>query len=145
MDIVQDNINKGAHYACQELIQTAAVRWQEEEGDYRDDVSSDNTAFSEVNIAGCATLICVFCFTDYCHYIHATTSSMPLVAITTRRYIHHCEVSYDSYSLWAGSFISALASLIVSEGDNLSFLNNTATLYYRHLLDYKIRCSLTLS
>jgi hypothetical protein len=36
---VHANIGMGAHYACQELIQTAAVRWQEEEGDYRDDVS----------------------------------------------------------------------------------------------------------
>ena len=43
VDIVQNNINKGAHYACQELIQTAAVRWREEEGDYRDDVSRGTT------------------------------------------------------------------------------------------------------
>jgi serine/threonine protein phosphatase PrpC len=29
----------GVPEACQELIETAAARWQEEEGDYRDDVS----------------------------------------------------------------------------------------------------------
>mmetsp|Transcript_103822 Transcript_103822/g.224069 ORF Transcript_103822/g.224069 Transcript_103822/m.224069 type:complete len:448 (+) Transcript_103822:3-1346(+) len=40
VDIVQANIGMGAHYACQELIQTAAVRWQEEEGDYRDDITA---------------------------------------------------------------------------------------------------------
>ena len=40
MDIVQANLHKGCTAACQELIQTAAVRWAEEEGDYRDDVSS---------------------------------------------------------------------------------------------------------
>lgn len=32
----QDGV--GTHDACQELIETAACRWQEEEGDYRDDV-----------------------------------------------------------------------------------------------------------
>lgn len=38
MDIVVNNLHKGAMVACEELIQTAALRWQEEEGDYRDDV-----------------------------------------------------------------------------------------------------------
>ena len=40
MDIVQRNLHRGYHDACQELIETAAARWQEEEGDYRDDVST---------------------------------------------------------------------------------------------------------
>mmetsp|Transcript_4041 Transcript_4041/g.6265 ORF Transcript_4041/g.6265 Transcript_4041/m.6265 type:complete len:564 (+) Transcript_4041:52-1743(+) len=40
VEIVRDNLKMGAHFACQELIQTAAVRWQEEEGDYRDDITA---------------------------------------------------------------------------------------------------------
>jgi hypothetical protein len=39
VDIVQRHLPKGCHLACQELIETAAARWQDEEGDYRDDVS----------------------------------------------------------------------------------------------------------
>jgi len=39
VDIVQRHLHRGYHEACQELIETAAARWQEEEGDYRDDVS----------------------------------------------------------------------------------------------------------
>lgn len=39
VDIVHSNISMGAHFACQELIQAAALRWHEEEGNYRDDVS----------------------------------------------------------------------------------------------------------
>lgn len=38
VDIVQRHLHRGYHDACQELIETAAARWQEEEGDYRDDV-----------------------------------------------------------------------------------------------------------
>lgn len=38
VQIVNKNIDKGVHDACQELIETAAARWQDEEGDYRDDV-----------------------------------------------------------------------------------------------------------
>ncbi len=39
VDIVMDSLEYGALVACQELIETAAYRWQEIEGDYRDDVS----------------------------------------------------------------------------------------------------------
>lgn len=39
VEIVQNNLHLGAFVACQILIQTAAQRWSEEEGDYRDDVS----------------------------------------------------------------------------------------------------------
>lgn len=39
VDIVRKHIDKGNDVACQVLIETAATRWQEEEGDYRDDVS----------------------------------------------------------------------------------------------------------
>ena len=39
VDIVSRYLGEGADIACEELIQTAATRWQEEEGDYRDDVS----------------------------------------------------------------------------------------------------------
>ncbi|KAJ1393681.1 phosphatase 2C-like domain-containing protein, partial [Ochromonadaceae sp. CCMP2298] len=39
VDIVSKNLHLGYHEACQVLIETAATRWQEEEGDYRDDVS----------------------------------------------------------------------------------------------------------
>jgi hypothetical protein len=42
VDIVHSNISMGAHFACQELIQAAALRWHEEEGNYRDDVSFSN-------------------------------------------------------------------------------------------------------
>jgi serine/threonine protein phosphatase PrpC len=40
VDIVQRHISKGADIACEKLIQTAANRWQEEEGDYRDDITA---------------------------------------------------------------------------------------------------------
>jgi protein phosphatase 2C family protein 2/3 len=42
VDIVSTSLANGCGIpeACQELIETAAARWQEEEGDYRDDVSS---------------------------------------------------------------------------------------------------------
>jgi hypothetical protein len=43
---VQRNLDRGCHDACQELIETAAARWQEEEGDYRDDVRSPPPALS---------------------------------------------------------------------------------------------------
>ena len=40
VDIVKQAFDSGVGVpeACQELIETAAARWQEEEGDYRDDV-----------------------------------------------------------------------------------------------------------
>ena len=38
VDIVSLSLHKGALGACEDLIETAASRWQEEEGDYRDDV-----------------------------------------------------------------------------------------------------------
>ena len=40
IDIVNHALSDGFSLpsACQELIETAATRWQEEEGDYRDDV-----------------------------------------------------------------------------------------------------------
>ncbi len=37
---MQSCIQEGVHDACQELIETAASRWQEEEGDYRDDITA---------------------------------------------------------------------------------------------------------
>jgi serine/threonine protein phosphatase PrpC len=37
--IVADNIHKGATKACRALIEAAAERWHDEEGDYRDDIS----------------------------------------------------------------------------------------------------------
>ena len=40
VEIVASCIDEGIPEACQELIEVAASRWQEEEGDYRDDVSS---------------------------------------------------------------------------------------------------------
>ncbi len=45
VDIVQSHMHLGCHGACQELIETAAARWQEEEGDYRDDVSDFSVIF----------------------------------------------------------------------------------------------------
>ena len=40
VDIVNDQIEFGCHAACEELIQVAATRWAEEEGDYRDDITA---------------------------------------------------------------------------------------------------------
>mmetsp|Transcript_10830 Transcript_10830/g.17639 ORF Transcript_10830/g.17639 Transcript_10830/m.17639 type:complete len:537 (+) Transcript_10830:188-1798(+) len=40
VDIVQSQIHRGCHEACQYLIEKAATRWQEEEGDYRDDITA---------------------------------------------------------------------------------------------------------
>ena len=40
IDIVNDQIEFGSHAACEELIQVAAMRWAEEEGDYRDDITA---------------------------------------------------------------------------------------------------------
>jgi serine/threonine protein phosphatase PrpC len=41
VEIVNGAISNGAGAACQTLIETAAARWQEEEGDYRDDVRTN--------------------------------------------------------------------------------------------------------
>jgi serine/threonine protein phosphatase PrpC len=38
VDIVDRNLDSGSERACQVLIETAMARWQQEEGDYRDDV-----------------------------------------------------------------------------------------------------------
>lgn len=43
MEIVQSCMEEGVPEACQELIEISASRWQDEEGDYRDDVSSTFT------------------------------------------------------------------------------------------------------
>lgn len=40
VDIVKSHLHKGCTQACEELIQIAAVRWAEEEGDYRDDITA---------------------------------------------------------------------------------------------------------
>jgi serine/threonine protein phosphatase PrpC len=40
VDIVGKNIEKGASKACQLLIEAAANKWHEEEGDYRDDITA---------------------------------------------------------------------------------------------------------
>lgn len=40
VEIVAANLHLGAFVACQVLIQTAAKRWAEEEGDYRDDITA---------------------------------------------------------------------------------------------------------
>lgn len=40
IDIVNDQLEFGCHAACEELIQVAATRWAEEEGDYRDDITA---------------------------------------------------------------------------------------------------------
>jgi len=39
VEIVHSVIDDGVPEACQELIEQSACRWQDEEGDYRDDVS----------------------------------------------------------------------------------------------------------
>ena len=48
MDIVSKQLHLGAHKACQILIETAEARWKENEGDYRDDVSSHGFAFDVI-------------------------------------------------------------------------------------------------
>lgn len=40
VDIVSSQISKGASYACQRLIEAAAEKWHEYEGDYRDDITA---------------------------------------------------------------------------------------------------------
>jgi serine/threonine protein phosphatase PrpC len=40
IDIVNSCIDQGCYEACEELIQVAALRWSEEEGDYRDDITA---------------------------------------------------------------------------------------------------------
>ena len=40
VDIVSDNLHRGATEACQSLIEAAAAKWHEEEGDYRDDITA---------------------------------------------------------------------------------------------------------
>jgi len=71
VEIVQSNLHLGANVACQILIQTAAQRWSEEEGDYRDDVSAlhgviDTLALivaarSFLNLMFARTLVLLFC------------------------------------------------------------------------------------
>lgn len=38
--IVGDNLDRGATRACQALIEVAAAKWHDEEGDYRDDITA---------------------------------------------------------------------------------------------------------
>lgn len=40
VEIVADNLHKGATKACQILIEAAAAKWHDEEGDYRDDITA---------------------------------------------------------------------------------------------------------
>lgn len=40
VQVVAGNLNRGATRACQSLIETAAAKWHEEEGDYRDDITA---------------------------------------------------------------------------------------------------------
>ena len=40
VSIVAENLHRGATKACQALIEAAAARWHEEEGDYRDDITA---------------------------------------------------------------------------------------------------------
>jgi hypothetical protein len=67
VDIVQRSLDRGCHDACQELIETAAARWQEEEGDYRDDVRFLRLLFCgtrSVNV--CVNCSCVCCRCTFC-------------------------------------------------------------------------------
>jgi len=40
VEIVATNLHKGATKACQILIEAAAAKWHDEEGDYRDDITA---------------------------------------------------------------------------------------------------------
>ena len=40
VDIVGEHLDRGATKACQALIESAAAKWHEEEGDYRDDITA---------------------------------------------------------------------------------------------------------
>jgi serine/threonine protein phosphatase PrpC len=40
VDIVGEHLDRGATKACQALIEAAAAKWHEEEGDYRDDITA---------------------------------------------------------------------------------------------------------
>jgi protein phosphatase PTC2/3 len=61
VEIVQSNLHLGAYVACQILIQTAAQRWSEEEGDYRDDVSARPLLLAN-NASICLTKYVCSCF-----------------------------------------------------------------------------------
>lgn len=40
IDIVSENLDRGVYEAAETLIQVAQMRWEEEEGDYRDDITA---------------------------------------------------------------------------------------------------------
>lgn len=40
VNIVSKHLHMGATKACQVLIETAAAKWHDEEGDYRDDITA---------------------------------------------------------------------------------------------------------
>ena len=40
VNIVKRDLHRGAHKACEILIETAKQRWRDEEGDYRDDITA---------------------------------------------------------------------------------------------------------
>lgn len=40
VQLVAEHLHKGATKACQILIETAAAKWHDEEGDYRDDITA---------------------------------------------------------------------------------------------------------
>ena len=40
VEVVAKHLSEGATRACQALIETAAARWHDEEGDYRDDITA---------------------------------------------------------------------------------------------------------
>jgi serine/threonine protein phosphatase PrpC len=40
VQVVAENLHKGATKACRALIETAAAKWHDEEGDYRDDITA---------------------------------------------------------------------------------------------------------
>jgi protein phosphatase 2C family protein 2/3 len=40
VQVVADNLDRGATKACQALIEAAAAKWHHEEGDYRDDITA---------------------------------------------------------------------------------------------------------
>ena len=46
--IVEQFISDSATVACQKLIETAAAKWRQEEGDYRDDITAICVRFSDL-------------------------------------------------------------------------------------------------
>jgi hypothetical protein len=124
VDIVQSFLHLGATFACQQLIQTAATRWQEEEGDYRDDVCPHLfLSFPDISLSLSVSLSSL----DHSDCLH--------LAIATRKLIHpscvknslsefpSCRSLILKSSLAEGSHILNLVTENISSGQISSHIS----------------------